>query len=335
MGLVRHGKVFWLDVYINRKRIRRSLRTANRIEAIGKFQRLYEKLKEEKGGEEVRFSEFCDKYLDWAWSSKPASALREQQRLKHIQEFFNGLDIKYLSDITPYHVEQLKAKLKKDNLSKGTINRYLQILKTLFYKAIDWEVYEKANPVKKVRFYRENSHIEALTAKEMARVIQAVKEISEKPDFRSHIQKVFYDVVLLTLNTGMRKSEVLNLKWRDIKEREIEVRGKGNKRRIIPLNKTALKIIGRQPRKDEYIFYVPNRHQKDVLKGTVNQIKKRTGVNFHFHLLRHAFTTQLLEKGIDLVTIGELLGHSKISISLLYSHTDKERKRKAVDILED
>jgi site-specific recombinase XerD len=59
-----------------------------------------------------------------------------------------------------------------------------------------------------------------------------------------------------------------------------------------------------------------------------------TGIYFHFHLLRHYFTTFLLEKGVDFVTIGSLLGHSKITTSLIYSHTDRERKRRALELLE-
>jgi site-specific recombinase XerD len=59
-----------------------------------------------------------------------------------------------------------------------------------------------------------------------------------------------------------------------------------------------------------------------------------TGIGFHFHLLRHYFTTSLLEKGVDFVTIGSLLGHSKITTSLIYFHTDLEGKRKAVESLE-
>jgi integrase len=70
------------------------------------------------------------------------------------------------------------------------------------------------------------------------------------------------------------------------------------------------------------------------LRRTIGQIRKATGIDFHFHLLRHFFTTALLEKGVDFVTIGSLLGHSKITTSLIYSHTDRERKKRALELLE-
>lgn len=162
-------------------------------------------------------------------------------------------------------------------------------------------------------------------------IVQTAKDISASPG--SPLQKIFYDLCILALNTGMRKSEILTIKWRDIKEGEIEVRGKGGKRRYVPLNKIANEIVSKQARRSEYVFNIPNRYQPDLLRRTVNQVKKKTGINFHFHLLRHTFTTMLLEKGIDLVTIGSLLGHSKMTTSLIYSHTDREKKKRAVDLL--
>jgi site-specific recombinase XerD len=94
----------------------------------------------------------------------------------------------------------------------------------------------------------------------------------------------------------------------------------------VPLNKTARAILGRQVKRGEFVFDIPNRDRKDLFRRTVVQIAKRTGIDFGFHDLRHYFTTSLLEKGVDLVTIGLLLGHSKITTSLIYSHTDKEKK---------
>lgn len=170
MEISKHGKIFWLDIRIKGKRIRRSLRTENRNQALARYAPLREKLLEKHLGEKVKFSDFCKKHLDWAWPSKPASALREVQRLGKIQNFFQDLGIVYLDDITPYHIEQLKTKLKETKLSKATINRYLQILRGLFYRAIDWEIYKKPNPLKKIHFYKEERTIQGLSGKDISRV---------------------------------------------------------------------------------------------------------------------------------------------------------------------
>lgn len=140
-------------------------------------------------------------------------------------------------------------------------------------------------------------------------------------------------MIILAFNTGMRKSEILNLRWADVRGGELIVKGKREKTRAIPLNVEARKAIDRQPRRDPYVFWLPNRSQLGNFRRTVDLIRKRTGIDFHFHLLRHRFSTSLLEKGVDIVTASELLGHSKAMTSLIYSHTDSKRKRKAVDLL--
>jgi len=65
------------------------------------------------------------------------------------------------------------------------------------------------------------------------------------------------------------------------------------------------------------------------MRRTFNQIKKRTGIDFHLHLLRHYFATSLIEKGVDLITVAAILGHSKLTTSLIYSHTDREKMKRA------
>lgn len=127
---------------------------------------------------------------------------------------------------------------------------------------------------------------------------------------------------------------MLNLKWKDIRKDEIEVKGKGDKVRKVPLNNVALKIINFQQQSEKYVFNIPNRHQHDLLRRTISQVRKRTGINhLHFHLFRHYFTTKLVENSIDLVTISEILGHSSRMTSLIYAHTNKEKMKRAVERL--
>jgi integrase len=341
--LKKHGRFFWLDIYVGGKRVRRSLKTGNKFEALDRYKEVKDKLLAEHRGGDVKFADFAKKYLDWAWSSKPASADREEQRLKKIQAFFEGLGMLFLSDITPYHVEQLKAHLlkagrvtkihggqvKEAGLDKATVNRYLQLLRGMFYRAIDWEIYSKPNPVKKVKFFREERERRALSQKELEKILEAARAIAAKA--HSPLQKAFPDLIVFAAHTGLRKSEILNLRWKDVKDDEISVLGKGSRRGTVPLNKVAQEILNSQMRRGDFVFDIPNRDRKDLFRRTVAQIAKRTGIDFGFHDLRHYFTTTLLEKGVDLVTIGSLLGHSKTTTSLIYSHTDREKKRAAVE----
>jgi len=197
---------------------------------------------------------------------------------------------------------------------------------------MDWGLYPGPNPLRRVKFYREVSPIKPLSVSELEKVLEAARAISDDP--ASPLQKAFYDLVLFALNTGLRKAELLGLRWRDIKDGEIIVRGKGDKMREVPLNRTAQVILARQPRRSEFVFFIPNYDRPGLFRRTTVLISKRTGIHFHFHLLRHSFASRLLRAGVDIVTISNLLGHGRVMTSLLYSHSDPEQKRKAVSSLD-
>ena len=326
MSIIKHGRYYWLDIRIKGKRIRRSLHTTKRLEALYRFKEKRDELVAEYGtGNKTRFSEFSKQYLDWAWTTKPKVALKEEQRIERIKEFFKQQGIIYLEDITPHHAEKLKSELRAKRLKKSTVNGWLQILRCMFYKAIDWEVYSKPNPMKKVQFYRKEGRVRPLSGQEIEGVLKEARRISDTPF--SPIQTCFYDVVVLALNTGLRRAELLNLRWRDVNGYELDIKGKGEKYRTVPINRDARKAIDRQPQSAEFIFNVPNRNNATVLQNTTKKVSEAIGRPFHLHLLRHAFTTSLI------VTLGSLLGHSSISMSLIYTHTNEEGKKKAVDLL--
>lgn len=111
------------------------------------------------------------------------------------------------------------------------------------------------------------------------------------------------------------------------------MRGKGGKVRVVPLNATAQEILDSEKRLTQYVFDVPGRTSPSVLRRLTETICKQTGVPFHLHLLRHAFASRLLASGVDVVTIGDLLGHSSAMVSLLYTHSSEAQKRRAVDTL--
>lgn len=183
----KHGHLFWLDLRVGGRRIRRSLKTGERTLAIERARDISRELQDAR--KDIRISDFAAKYLEWAWSSKPASADREQQRMKKISAFFDALGIVHLSDITPYHIEQLRMKLKEQGQAKTTINRYLQLLRGMFYKAIDWGFYTGQNPVKKVKFYWEDPKVHALSRAEVDRILEAARAIAKRA--KSPLQKLF------------------------------------------------------------------------------------------------------------------------------------------------
>lgn len=328
----RRGPVYWLDFWIGKKRIRRSLKTNEYAQAIDRAQEITANLKQEKRAGDMAFAELSEKYIEWAWSTKPKSAGREEQRLKKIKAFLAGHGVHFLSGVTPYIIEQFRGELVVTGLSRATVNRYSQILRGMFYRAIDWGFFQGSNPVKKIKFYREDTPVRLLSRTEVLSVIEASRAIAKNG--RSTLQRIFPDLVEFAAVTGFRKAEILQLRWRDIKDDTALIKGKGDRLRKIPLNNSAKAIIARQPRRSEFVFHVPNRDQQDLFRRTVIQIKKRTGLDFHFHLLRHFYASELLRSGVDIVTVSHLLGHSRTMTSLLYTHTDPEAMRRAVSQLD-
>lgn len=346
MTLRRIRDHYYIDIRIKgaKKRIRRTLGTSIKAEALELYKQEKDRILAEHHKKEIRLEDFITKYLEYAKSAKPASAGQEERRLEKVKAFFKGQHIEYLSEITPFHIEQFRAHLmekgwkiklregeKIKGVGKATANRYMQLLRGLFYKAIDWDLYKGQNPVRKVRFFREQPIIKPLSHDQVEKILKAAREIAKEPG--SQVQRIFPKIISFAINTGLRKSEILNLTWANVRDNEISVLGKGDKVRTVPLNAAARAIIDRQPKKDSYVFDVPNRQQQDLFRRTYAQITKRTKIDFHLHLLRHYFATTLVEKGVDFITISAILGHSKLTTSLIYSHTDKEKMRRAVNQL--
>lgn len=331
--LIKRGDTFYIDLRISGRRVRRSLDTKSLYIARSRHRVQEKEILAKYGHAKTDIREFASRYLDHAWIEKPASAQREEQRLRKTLDFLESeFQICFMEDVGTEHLEGLKAHLKKAKLSKATINRYLQILRRMYNVAIDWEVFQGKNPLRKIRFYTESSPRLALTDKEIEKAVNTAREISEDPRSRTQLQ--FYDLFILALNTGLRKSEVLNIRWRDVKEYHIVVRGKGDKTRQVPLNRKAKEVLDRLPRRYEHVFNIPNRNSKDALRKTIERVRKDAGIDFTFHQIRHTFATRLLKAGVDIITLASILGHSKTTTSLIYGHTDEKRKREAVERLD-
>lgn len=334
------GKYYWLDIRIDGKRIRRSLRTDNKTVALHRIGELEERIKAGSTKGRITLDDFCKKYIDFAWIEKPKSAKREEQRLAKIKAFWkNQFQITTLAEITPYHIEQLKAHLgtfpgtKGRNLAKSTINRYMKIISRMFNLAIAWELYDGKNPIKSVRFYQEKSPIQPLSDNQAKKILESAEKMSRWP--KSATQREFYDICMIGLHTGMRKSEILNMRWSDTKNNMLHVMGKGEKERDVPINETVRQLLEKKPRRYKHVIDIPNRESQDAIRKSVERVRKEVGFYWTFHQLRHYFATKMLEKGVDLVTIARILGHSKPSISLdMYGHTSREKLLKAVELLD-
>jgi integrase len=139
-------------------------------------------------------------------------------------------------------------------------------------------------------------------------------------------------LVLLAMNTGLRRGELLSLRWSDINldARLLTVRAetaKSGKQRHIPLNAEATKVLRTWAGRSEgdCVFGV-----SDVKTAWVALVRAAGLENFRFHDLRHHFASKLVMAGVDLNTVRELLGHSDIKMTLRYSHLAPDHLAAAV-----
>ena len=337
MGLYKRGSVWWMRFTYQGRQIFKSTETEDQKQA----QRIYDKVKYEiaegkwfEKKPEHSFKEMMDRYLD------EHATLKRSERayrgyVKNLLSFF-GEDI-LISEITPSMINQFKVSRRKEGVKPGTINRDLSILKNSFNIAVkQWE-WVDSNPATKIPMEKEpQGRVRFLTDEEFDRLCDACPEWLR-------------DIVLTARHTGMRKENILSLKWNqvDLFRRVITLEHTKNDERLsVPINDTLMELFKRLSKvrhiKSQYVFFHPNAMKKSA-KGTFNgkryyEVKtsfrealEKAGIkDFRFHDLRHCFASDLVQRGVDLYVVQKLLGHKSQAMTQRYSHLAPENLRDAV-----
>ena len=214
----------------------------------------------------------------------------------------------------------------------------------IFSIGVDNEIISN-NPLRKVTKLREDNHkIRFLTIEEEKRLFSEIEREYEVIDKYTRKKKIIQPylylkpIIITALLTGMRRGEIFNLKWSniDFEYGFIELLDtKSGKARKIPLSETIENLLKNIEKTSEYVFVNPETNQPYVdLKHSFTSLIKNAKIeNFRFHDLRHTVATRLVEKGIDLLVVKEILGHSNIETTMRYAHPVPKRKREAIDVL--
>jgi integrase len=144
------------------------------------------------------------------------------------------------------------------------------------------------------------------------------------------------NVILFALHTGMRRSEILNIMWKDVdfNRRLLRVeKTKNNEKRSIPMSNTVYELLKSINIRDISGRVFPLNVY--ALKDGFDRAVKKAGIkDFHFHDLRHTFATRLVQNGIDIYRVKELLGHKTITMTMRYAHHYSESLRHSVEVLD-
>ncbi len=245
-------------------------------------------------------------------------------------------DLRHFFDFIGTDIEKIVRKdfslyikyLAKNEITPSTIIRKIASIKG-FFKYLCFKRYLGKNPA--ISIYAPK------LPKKLPRVL-SVNEIDKI--LKNDLDTLELAIVDLLYSAGIRVSELVNLKYKnlDIKKKVIRIFGKGSKERIVPVNKKCIVSIEKylKERKiaalkydEENLFLKPD--GKKITRQFVFKIIKKQGKNIGKkispHTMRHSFATHLLENGADLRVVQELLGHSSIVTTQLYTHISKKTLR--------
>ncbi len=337
MGVYKKKNRWYADFYVDGKRKREVVKLKgippehiNRQDAL-KFlsikkaevaQGVYVELKTKP----VLFEKLVSAFIDGYSKTNKKSWARDVTSCKVLSEYFGG---KRLSQITPWLVDKYKSKRLKDvsrrkgTVSKATINRELACLKKMLSYAVG-EKWLASNPLSGYKLFREvQNRVRFVSPVEFKKVYNQAA-VTLKP------------ILLIAYNTGMRRGEILKLKWADVDfpGRLILVTDpKNSEPRQITMNdechSTLLSL--RIEAQGEHVISLEGRPVK-TFHTAFKAAVRRSGVQpFTFHDLRHTYASNLAMAGVDIATVQELLGHKSINMTKRYSHPTLEHKKRAVE----
>ncbi len=254
------------------------------------------------------------------------------QSFKHLVKCI-GED-KKLVEITVRDAETFKMNLQK-TAPKGTAI-YLRTLKASFNKAMEWD-YISFNPFAKI-IIKKNQQLKPMfiTRIELQKILD------------NTVNKKMRLVFVFAFNTGCRLNEVVNMRWSNIDtDKQFIVVGddtfetKNKKQRVIPFSpelKLLLPELKKKSRKNyHYIFHKDSDFPYGgdyVSKHFKNSVRKAgLSEDIHFHTLRHSFGSNLANKGVPMTAIKEMMGHSNITTTEIYSHTNLENLQREISKL--
>lgn len=277
--------------------------------------------------EKITFQRLADTYIDDYAKANKRSWKCDWYRIEaNMKPFFGSLE---LQSITPLIIERYRSGRLEKGISRSSINREITIMKRMFNLAIDWGLAD-SNPFVKVKLFSEKD-----TQKERILELEEEARLFEvAPDYLKPI-------LLMALHTGMRRGEILNLRWKqvDFEKRLVTVLlTKSGKNRLIPLNDVLMADLARLKAsqcKGELVFANPRTGlpYTEVKKSFKGACKKVGITDLRFHDLRHTFATRLIQAGVDIITVKELLGHYSIRMTQRYTHSNQFQKKMAVDRL--
>lgn len=314
------------------------------IEDMEKFKILMSLMPKAEQKEVVTLRVFCQEYSEFIKQNRSFAYYKSVgNSFKHLLEFFDAQ--KTIQSIGLKDLENFITYLQKKVPNGYRV--YYRTLKSSFNKAIQWE-YIKVNYFTKAKLSKRQTVNPAYINSEQLAVI------CEKLE-----NEVVRNVVFFAFHTGMRLGEIVNIKWKNVNldtriitVGDEEFSTKGRNQRYIPICDELYEVLAKiktgnkketpsfilplikVEKSFQYVFCKSNgiRWTGDYVSKKFKDACKAAGIDkgIHFHSLRHSFASNLAQKGVNLYTIKELLGHSSIVTTERYSHLNMDSLKEAI-----
>lgn len=257
---------------------------------------------------------------------------------KWLKPFLGDVKLNLISRIS---LISMLDKMEKARLSNRSKNYAVALTRQVFNFAIKCDLYIGVNPAAKFDELKkeDNRRMRFLSKEELNNLLEEIKK---------HSYSV-YLMALISADCGLRAGEIFKLSWADIdiKERLLFLRDtKNGSNRHAYMSKRVQEELSKLQSGEGNQLLFPSRDGEQIkhISRTFERAVKTIGLNkgitnrkqkIVFHSLRHTYASRLVDKGVSIYEVKELLGHKDIKMTMRYSHLDKERLRKSVQVLDD
>jgi len=274
------------------------------------------------------------RYLEIEKNYSQHTVVNYKGDLEDFNRFLGGAEVEKVDYLT---LRKYLAVLKEKSLGNRSVGRRLSALRS-FFKFLTRESYIKVNPILMLSSPKLDKHLPSfLTEDEVTRLIESAFA-KDKDDLLGPRDRAILEAFY---SSGLRISELVGLDVDDIDfiSGILKVRGKGKKERIVPVGEAALsaikKYLDRKKKPTQAVFLNKNnkrlttRGVRGIVDKHIHSVGIRQGVSPH--TLRHSFATHLLNRGADLRTVQELLGHANLSTTQIYTHLTTDKLKSVYD----
>jgi integrase len=324
--------IWYINYAVDGKRFKLSTGTRDKKLAQIKFEDLKVKLfKGELGVSTASASganvgAFFRRFIDFARANYANQHLQSDlSRIKNVQDFLARKGVKHIGSITPGQIEEFMTVIL-DGRSPKTRKNYLALPKTMLNYAVKWNVLDK-NPIAGVKPPKIVKKFRSFSKAQTSKLIEKAQE-------------PLRTAIIILVNTGLRRAELFNLRWRDVDLEAGKLRvwpyegftPKGKRPRSIPLNDAVLKtLMALRDIENDSAYVLRPYSSIHTLRRQFTLLAKRLKMAGTLHDLRHTLASHLAMAGTPIPVIKELLGHSDIATTMIYAHLSPEQHKGEVN----